>query len=104
MPYKNPEKERKARRAAVVRWQRRNPERRAFYQARQRCTNRNNISWKNYGARGIEFRFKSFEEFWAELGPRPKGKSLDRIFNAGHYEPGNVRWATPKQQRHNRRN
>jgi hypothetical protein len=65
----------------------------------------------NYGARGIRFLFTSFEEFFAELGPRPEGKdangkalcSLDRKNNDGHYQPGNVRWATASEQRSNQR-
>jgi hypothetical protein len=75
-----------------------------------------NGAWKSYwrakkrvkenhhGAYGhVEFRFKSFDEFYVELGPRPEGKSLDRINPWGHYEPGNVRWATHKEQCNNRR-
>ena len=50
----------------------------------------------------IEFRFNNFEEWFAELGPRLDGYSVDRIDNKGHYEPGNVRWATHKQQIANR--
>lgn len=50
----------------------------------------------------IEFRFTSFEEFFAELGPRPDGCSVDRINPLGHYEPGNVRWATVLEQAKNR--
>jgi hypothetical protein len=45
-----------------------------------------------------------FENFLADVGPRPPGTSLDRYPNPfGSYELNNVRWATPKQQRHNRR-
>ena len=76
----------------------------AFGHARRRCTNEKDREWKNYGGRGIEFRFTSFEQFFAELGPRPSPKhSLDRKENNGHYEPGNVRWATAKEQMKNRR-
>lgn len=52
----------------------------------------------------VEFRFNSFEEWFTELGPRPEGMSVDRIDPKGHYEPGNVRWATHKQQCRNRTN
>jgi hypothetical protein len=77
----------------------------SYTQARQRCTNKKNEHWKGYGGRGIEFRFSSFFEFLAVVGLRPKGKTLDRINvnGNGHYEPGNIRWATPLEQRHNRR-
>ena len=50
----------------------------------------------------VEFRFLSFDEFFAELGPRPEGHSVDRIDPLGHYEPGNVRWATVLEQAANR--
>lgn len=71
--------------------------------AKQRCTNPNSGGWEDYGGRGIKFLFESFEVFYLELGPRPKGKTLDRINNNGHYELGNVRWATNAEQLANRR-
>lgn len=76
--------------------------------AKARCTTPTHRAYRLYGERGIEFRFNSFEEFYAELGPKPSSKhSVDRLDNNGHYEKGNVRWATPKEQarnvRHNRR-
>jgi len=47
---------------------------------------------------------RSFETFLADVGLRPSPRhSLDRIKNHLGYRPGNVRWATPKQQSHNSR-
>lgn len=71
--------------------------------ARQRCNNPNYKQFADYGGRGIEFRFDSFEEFYAELGPRPPGLVVDRINNNGHYEKGNIQWATRSQSSFNRR-
>lgn len=70
---------------------------------RDAVTNSNASNWGKYGARGIKFLFTSFEQFFAELGPRPEGMSLDRIENDGNYEVGNVRWATLEEQNSNRR-
>jgi len=76
------------------------PEYTAFRDAQRRCKPGGH---KDYAGRGIKFLFTSFEQFYAALGPRPEGKSLDREDNDGHYEPGNVRWATKQEQQSNQR-
>ena len=84
------------------------PEYAAWENMKQRCTNPCNSQFQNYGARGIAVCSEwtnSFEAFYDRLGPRPSSMhSLDRIDVNGHYEPGNVRWATPVQQSRNKRN
>jgi len=71
----------------------------------QRCNNPNNPAYHNYGGRGIKVceRWYDFNNFLADVGERPHpDRSLDRYpNNDGHYEPGNVRWATAEQQRNN---
>jgi hypothetical protein len=72
---------------------------------RRRCLNKKDKNFHHYGGRGIEFRFDSFQHFLSSVGRAPSPKhSIDRIDNNGHYEPGNVRWATSYQQGLNRRN
>lgn len=72
----------------------------------ERCTNEKNVSYKDYGGRGIKVceRWLSFENFYKDMGDRPPGMSLDRIDNKKGYEPGNCKWSTPKEQQNNRRN
>jgi hypothetical protein len=77
---------------------------------RLRCHNPDNEFYDRYGGRGIRvyagwvYDFVAFRDWVLEnLGPRPAGRSLDRKNNNGNYEPGNLRWATPKEQANNRR-
>lgn len=80
------------------------PEYNVYNHAKDRCRNPNDKRWADYGGRGIEFRFNSFEEFFAEVGKRPGTKyHLDRIDNDGHYEVGNVRWCTHQESARNKR-
>lgn len=86
----------------------RSPEYSAWEGMKARCLNPANASYSAYGGRGItvcEAWRESFESFIADVGRRPSPQhSLDRINNAtGHYEPGNVRWATSREQAQNRR-
>jgi len=77
----------------------------SYIRAKSRCQNPANKDYANYGGRGIEFRFASYAAFFAEMGRKPTRKhSLDRIDSNGHYEAGNVRWATDTQQAQNKRN
>lgn len=82
----------------------RSKEFRSYCSAKDRCTNPKDTSWPRYGGRGIKFLFTSFEEFLSCIGRRPsQSHTLDRIRNDGHYEPGNIRWATKSEQAFNRR-
>lgn len=85
---------------------------------RQRCTNRNNKSYFDYGERGIRVCdrwMKSYKAFRTDVGARPKGMSLERRNNdlgywCGHCEdcrsngwPANVGWASKLIQANNTR-
>ena len=78
---------------------------------KNRCFNNKAQGFRNYGGRGIrvcdEWKndFQSFYDYVSQLPHFGEdGYSIDRINNDGNYEPGNVRWATQKEQVNNRRN
>jgi len=72
---------------------------------RRRCLNPRSTQYAYYGGRGVSIcqRWETFENFLADMGERPNGRSLDRINPYGNYEPSNCRWATSFEQTHNRR-
>jgi hypothetical protein len=78
----------------------------AWLSMKARCYYKPYECHSRYGDRGISVCPEwenSFEAFFAFMGKRPSAKhSIDRINNDGNYEPGNVRWATAKEQSDNR--
>lgn len=71
-----------------------------------RCNNPNSTSYKNYGAKGIKVceRWKDFRNFYADMGDKKEGMTIDRIDNESGYSPDNVRWSNWKTQSRNKRN
>lgn len=72
--------------------------RQKFIGMKTRCNNLNNQDYKRYGGRGIKVLFKDANEFVNyvinDLQIDPRGLSIHRIDNNGHYEPGNIEFLT----------
>lgn len=70
-----------------------------------RCRNPKIKSYKDYGGLGVVVceRWHKFENFYADMGIRPDGMSLDRINPFGNYELSNCKWSTRSEQAKNTR-
>ena len=82
----------------------RSPTYRSWVMMVARCTNPNVHNFAFYGGLGIKVceRWRSFPNFLADMGERPRGKTIDRWPDpAGDYEPKNCRWATGTEQARN---
>lgn len=78
----------------------------AWTAMKTRCLNENIVGYKYWGGRGITVCpqwLDSFDQFYADMGPRPDGMTLDRIDNDGNYEPNNCRWVNIAAQNRNKR-
>lgn len=83
------------------------PEYESWRGMKERCYNPNNKRYEDYGGKGIKVcaRWKDFSNFYADMGDRPKGTTLDRYPDKyGNYEPSNCRWGTEQEQVRNKTN
>ena len=76
------------------------PEYSTWGSMKDRC--KRHSRYKNRGITVCDRWLESFENFYADMGDRPEGTSIDRIDNDKGYEPGNCRWATSKEQSRNK--
>lgn len=80
----------------------------AWRNIKARCTNKDDKSYSEYGAKGIDMCVEwrlDFLDFLLHIGLAPTpDHTIDRIDSTKNYEPGNVRWATRSIQNLNKSN
>lgn len=89
--------------ALATHGQSKTPEYSVFRGMIQRCTNPNDAHYRNYGGRGIKVEYASFEDFLADVGPRPEGTWIERKNNELGYSSGNCIWVLPNENQKNKR-
>lgn len=71
----------------------------------RRCNNPSQQNYARYGAKGIKVcpEWHDFQNFYADMGVKPEGLTLDRLDPTKGYYKDNCRWATVKEQNDSRR-
>jgi hypothetical protein len=80
------------------------PTYKSWVRMKQRCLDKNSPDYEHYGARGITVcrRWMKFENFYADMGERQDGLTLERKNNSIGYEPDNCMWGSRREQSVNR--
>lgn len=82
------------------------PEYKSWVKMRERCNRPKDISYKNYGAKGIivcDRWLNSFENFLSDMGLKPEPNySIDRKDSTQNYNPDNCKWSSRIEQNNNK--
>jgi hypothetical protein len=79
---------------------------RTWYNMMNRCYKENNTDYHHYGGRGItvcDRWLESFENFYEDMGTKPKGMSLERLQLDLGYSSDNCTWANETTQNYHQR-
>lgn len=80
-----------------------------FVGMKDRCYNKHNSRYKNYGNRGIKICDEWLTDFvkfysWAMENGYREGLTIERVDVNGNYEPNNCSWITIEEQQKNKTN